>query len=364
MLRFVACGALILCFAARPASADDLQPVLAAALQGTTVPGVGALVIRDGKIDAVAVSGLRQIGHPDPLRPDDLWQIMSDTKPMTAALILRLVDQHRLSLDAPLSATLPQLAAKARAEYREITLRELLHHTAGLPPNSSDIARAFPAGLHDTRSVPEQRLAYLATALNDPPVVPPGTETHYSNSGFILAAAIAEHATGVSYETLMQREIFAPLHMTNARFGPPPDNHGHRDGRVATAEDGVPPMFDPAGGLSLTLSDWAKFCIDQLAGAKDHGRLLTAQSYRLMQQPDPATGNGLGWGFDAAFMNRQGPMLSHTGSNESWNSMVVLFPASGNGLLVNANAGAEMGGERADKAVLKALLPSLTPPVK
>ena len=364
MLRFVASTALILGFVLGPALAGDLQLVLSAVMQGTTVPAVGVLVIRDAKIDAVAVRGLREIGHSDPVRSDDLWQILSDTKPMTAALILRLVDQHRLSLDAPLSATMPDLAATARPEYRDVTLRELLQHTSGLPHDSSDIARAFPAGLHDTRPPPEQRMDYLATALNDPPVAPPGKEAHYSNTGFLLAAAIAEHATGASYEALMQREIFEPLHMTHARFGPSTENHGHLSGRVATAEDGVPPMFDPAGGMSINLRDWAKFCIDQLDGAKGHGRLLTAESYRLMQSPDPATGNGLAWGVDATFMDRQGPMLSHTGSDESWNSMVVLFPASGNGLLVNTNAGADMGGEKVDKAILKALLPSLAPQAK
>ncbi|HXC55032.1 MAG TPA: serine hydrolase domain-containing protein [Rhizomicrobium sp.] len=364
MLRFGALTAFILCFAAGPALADDLQPVLSAALQGTTVPAAGVLVIRDGKIDAIAVDGVRELGQPETVRPDDLWQIGSDTKPMTAALILRLVEQHRLSLDAPLSTTLPELAAKARPEYRAVTLRELLHHTSGLPHDSSDIAQAYAAGFRDMRSVPGQRLDYLATALKDPPVAPPGKEAHYSNTGFLLAAAIAEQATGVSYEVLMQREIFTPLHMTRARFGLTPENHGHIGGRVVTPDEEVPPLFDPAGGVSVSLSDWARFCIDQLAGAKGQGRLLTAESYRLMQSPDLATGNGLGWGVDATFMDRQGPMLSHTGSDGAWYSMVVLFPASGNGLLVNANAGADMGGEKADKAVLKALLSSLAPPAK
>jgi CubicO group peptidase (beta-lactamase class C family) len=367
-MRFTGALALILplfCGAQALAGSDPaLDGVIATAMKDTPVPGMGLAIIHDGKLSSVAVRGIREIGHADSVRTDDPWRLLSNTKPMTATLIVSLAQKHLLSLDAPLSTTFPQLAAKARPEYRGITLRQLLHHTSGLPHDSSDIAKLFGAPVPDSNPFPEQRMAYLATALNDPPVAPPGKDAHYSNTGFILAAAIAEHATGVSYEDLMQREILAPLQMTSARFGAPADIRGHMSGRVATVEDAIPPVFDPAGGLSVSLADWAKFCIDQLDGAKGHGRLLTAEGYRLLQSPDAVTGNGLGWGVDATFMDRQGPMLSHTGSDDGWYSMVVLFPASGNGLLVNANAGAGMSGEKADKAVLKALLPSLAPPAK
>lgn len=364
MLRFAAFCAIILCYAAGPALAEDLQSILAAAMQGSKVPGMGALVIHGGKIDALAVQGVREMGHDDPVRADDLWQIGSDTKPMTAALIVRLAEQHKLSLDAPLSAIYPELAAKARPEYRVVTLRELLSHTSGLPHDFSGIDRVYPEFVHDKRPLPDQRVDYLRMALKDAPVGAPGAKVQYSNTGYILAGAIVEHITGKSYEALMQREIFEPLHMTAARFGLPPENHGHLSGRIATAEDEIIPMFDPAGGVSASLADWAKFCVDQIDGSKGRGRLLSAAGYRLLQSPDPKTGSGLAWGVDETFMDRQGPMLSHTGSDGAWYSMVVLFPASGSGLLINANAGSDMGGEKADKAVLKALLPSLAPPVE
>ncbi len=324
---------------------------------------MGALVFRDGKVSQIAVRGLREMGHRDPVAADDLWQIGSDTKPMTATLIVRLAEQHRLSLDAPLATTMPDLAAVARPEYREVTVRQLLHHMAGLPHDFSGIDGVYKGFAHDARPLPEQRLAYLAMALKDAPVAPPGKEAHYSNTGFILAAAIAEHATGMPYEALMQREIFAPLQMMAARFGLPPQNHGHVDGRPAAADEEVIPMIDPAGGVSVSLRDWAKFCIDQLAGAKGHGSLLTPDGYTLLQTPDAATGNGLAWGVDATFMDRQGPMLSHTRIGRELVFDGPAVPASGTGVLINANAGASMGGEKADKAVIKALLPGLAPPV-
>jgi hypothetical protein len=85
--------------------------------------------------------------------------------------------------------------------------------------------------------------------------------------------------------------------------------------------------------------------------------LLTAAGYKQLQLPQPVTGNGLDWGNDKTVGAWQGPALVHTGSDEAWESIIVLFPESGNGLLVNANAGESMGGESADKSVLWALMP-------
>jgi hypothetical protein len=92
--------------------------------------------------------------------------------------------------------------------------------------------------------------------------------------------------------------------------------------------------------------------------------LLAPADYKLMQSPLPVTGNGLDWGYDRTLGRWQGPVLEHTGSDEAWMSIVILFPDSGNALLVNANAGKSMGGESADKSVLEALLPLVTHKVK
>jgi CubicO group peptidase (beta-lactamase class C family) len=345
--------------------AATVQAAIVAGLKMSQVPGMGAAVIRGGHLAVIAVGGVRRLGKSDPVTQDDPWLIGSNAKPMTATMILRLVEQHRLSLDAPLSSLDPALAAAARPDYRAITLRQMLSHTSGLPHDYHDIPRIMTF-FSDRRSPPEQRIAYLKLALTDAPLSPPGTAFHYSNTGFILAGAIAEHATGLSYEELMQREIFAPLGMTGVHVGLPPadGNHGHMDGKLAAAKDEIPPMMNPAGGVSLSLPVWAKFCIDQLDGAKGHGRLLSAAGYKQMQSPMPVTGNGLDWGNDAMIGRWKGPVLVHTGSDEAWESIVVLFPQSGSALLVNANGDRNMGGEPAAKSVLRALLPLVTVQVK
>jgi CubicO group peptidase (beta-lactamase class C family) len=365
LITLAACVAFSAPTLAAETDTAAVQAAIDAVLKTSKVPGIGAVVIRDGHVTGLAAGGVRRTDRPGQITTDDPWVIASNTKPMTAVMILRLVEQKRLSLDAPLSAMWPELAAGARPEYRAITLRQMLAHTTGLPHDQHDVVKLMDAEFGSTAPLPALRLDYLRLALREAPVAPAGKEFDYSNTGYILAAAIAEHATGLTYEVLMQREVFAPLGLSGVRVGLPPQdgNHGHTDGKPTAQMVEVPPAMNPAGGVSLTLSAWAAFCIDQLNGAKGHGKLLTATDYTLMQSPLPATGSGLDWGYDANFFTWQGPVLQHGGSDDGWRSIAVLFPETGNALLVDANEGERTGGDAADRAVLHALLPLVTKPL-
>jgi CubicO group peptidase (beta-lactamase class C family) len=249
-----------------------------------------------------------------------------------------------------------------RPEYRSVTLRELLSHYSGLPHDVSDL-KYFNGFFSDARPLPRQRLDYVVRALKDAPVVPPGTAFSYSNTGFVIAAVIAERAAGMPFEKLMRREVFQPLGMTSAGYGQPGagEPRGHVGGKPAAMNDGNPLMFAPAGNIHLSLRDWAKFCLDQLDGPTGGGRLLTAASYRLMQTAPAGKEVGLGWGVVDSVAGRKGPALTHAGSDGNWYAVVVLFPTLDDGALVVANAGENMGGDKAARAALKALLPDLAP---
>jgi CubicO group peptidase (beta-lactamase class C family) len=346
-----------------PASAADPSKVLANAMAGTKTPALGVLVMRDGKIAQFAVRGTRRIDRPDPVRPDDVWLIGSDAKPMTAALIAKLVDRGELSWTAPLSQMLPGLAAKMQPEYGGVTLVQFLSHRSGLPHDYHDIAY-FNAFYTDKRPPQQQRYDYIAHALTDRPVAPPGTKFSYSNSGFLIAAVIAERKTGMAYEQLMRREIFDPLGMKSAGFGVTPAGQiqGHHAGKVATLKEANPEMFAPAGNIHMNLRDWAAFCLDQMAGYHGHGKLLKPATYRMMETRLPGAETGLSWGVQPTGLGRQGPMLMHAGSDGNWMALVLLFPETENGALVTANAADDMGGDKATKAALKAILPELAPP--
>ncbi len=364
--RTLALGLLLLLSQAA-AAADKLDALLKKAMAGTQTPAVAVLVIRDGHIAQQAVRGVRRNDRPDAATRDDIWLLGSTSKVMTVAMIARLVEHGQLSWDAPLETMLPDLAAGMRPEYRRVTLVQLLSHRAGLPENARDHAfvESFFA---DTRPLPEQRLAFITTALKDAPETAPGTAFGYSNTGFLIAAVIAERTTKTSFEDLMQREVFAPLGMASAGFGPTPDGQprAHRGGKPVTAamthyDDGVPLVYTPAGNMHMSLHDWAAFCVDQLAGSRGHGKLLTPASYRLMQTAQPDSPSGLDWGVQGSIAGRKGPVLVHGGSDGNSLAWVALFPNTGNGVLVVANAADDMGGDKATKAVLGGLFPALSP---
>jgi CubicO group peptidase (beta-lactamase class C family) len=349
--------------AGQAARAEDLTPLLTKAMEGSKVPAMGVLVIRDGKVAGEAVRGLRRIDAADPVKDSDVWHLGSDGKAMTVTMVARLVERGDLSWTTPLEAMLPELAATMNPRYRKVTLVQLLSHHSGLPHDIVDEATVktmfAPA---PGMSLPRQRLRYIARALRDAPVGPT-TDFNYSNTGLLIAGVIAERREGAAFETLMRREVFRPLGMTHVGFGLTHAGQpmGHLAGHVAAPADGNPNFFAPAGNMFMPLSDWALFCIDQLDGAKGHGRLLKPATYQLMQTAQPG-GGGLGWGVQAKIAGRQGPALVHAGSDGTWYALVALFPKTGSGVLVTANAAEDMGGDKADKAAFKAVVDTLSPP--
>jgi CubicO group peptidase (beta-lactamase class C family) len=234
-----------------------------------------------------------------------------------------------------------------RPEYRATTLRQLLTHTSGLPENIED-ETTLNSLLYDESpaSLTERRRVYIARALQDEPVGRAGRFS-YSNTGFLIAAFMAETAAKTSYESLMRNEVFKPLGMTSAGFGRPPAGQpaGHMHDRVAVPRDVNPDFFAPAGNIYVSLDDWARFCIDQLQGAAGKGALLKPQTYSVTQSPPPGVPVSMGWFVRDSIAGLPGPVYYHEGSDGAWYAVVALFPASGSGVLAVANAGKDMGGK-------------------
>jgi len=349
-----------------PAEAESynaLQPLLANAMRGHSIPATAVLIIRHGAVVQEAFRGVRAGPGSPPVSRSDLWHIGSDTKAMTATLVARLAERGVLAWNVSLARQLPALASAMQPGYRNITLIDMFAHRAGFKDLiDSDFYNAFYT---DRRSSHAQRLAYLRMALAQPPAYKPGTQSLYSNRGALLAAFIAEQKTGASWETLMRHEIFAPLGMGSAGFGPTlaGQNLGHEQGTpVSGTKADDPPVLAPAGGVRLTMDDWARFAIDQMKGEHGRGRLLKAAAYRLLHTAQGGTIYGLGWGVRAELDGLHGRFLTHAGSNGYWWARIVLVPDTESGVLIAANVGPDAGADKASDIIEKAIIPTLARP--
>jgi len=327
-----------------------LEQTLAAMREKDHLPAVAALSQSEGKLAAEAALGVRALGHSELVTTSDRWHIGSDTKAFTATLIARLVEQGVMRFDDTLVASFPAFAEGMNPAYRNVTVTQLLSHTAGLPPLTDDKdLPALMAVIKSANDVKAQREAIARKYLTMPPASKAG-DFAYSNLGFIIVGAIAEARTGKSWEDLIREQIFTPLGIKSAGFGPPgtpgelDQPRGHKDeaGRLvaldpASADADNPPALGPAGTINIALKDWLLFAQDQLDGEHGHGKLLKPETYRKLHTP--VTGNyALGWG---AKLDPEGVplLLTHTGSNGFWIADIRIMPRHDMIFLVVTNAG-------------------------
>ena len=375
MRKLVMTSVLLLVFVA-PSRADDLQAFVDASLKSARethhLPAVAGLLQIDGKVVAESAIGVRALGHPQSVTTNDIWHLGSDTKAITATMIARLVEHGVMSFDDTLAKCFPDIAMNEA--YRNVTIRQMLSHMAGLPPmtDEKDLPEYMVAikGIADVRA---QRAALAKHYLMLPPARKPGTEFEYSNLGFIFAGAAAEARTGKSWEDLVRAEVFQPLGITHGGFGAPassaaveePWGHEEKNGKVvaldpASEDADNPASLGPAGTVHISLRDWMLFAQDQMDGAHGHGKLLKPETYRALHTPISSTGvYALGWG---AKLGPDGVplILTHSGSNGYWLADIRIWPKHNIVFLMTSNiAGDE--AEKAFKEVRDALTAKLHP---
>jgi CubicO group peptidase (beta-lactamase class C family) len=335
-------------------------------MAGAATPGMAALIMRDFRVTGELTAGVRALGSSAPVQRGDRWHLGSDGKAMTATLCARLVERGALAWDDTLDRRLPQLAETMHPSYRDVTLANLLTHRSGLPENITNLD-LFGQFYESPAPLPEQRLHYIDLCLREAPAAEKRAAYSYSNTGYLIAGALAERAAGEAFEPLITREVFAPLRMRSVSFnnyGGAGEPMGHVDGRIANQpRDANPAMFAPAGGMRMSLSDWARFCIAHMRGEKGASQLLSAETFRYLHTAQDGGHAALGWGSVPQSLGRRGPALTHSGSDGNWNALVVLYPSSGDGVLVVANAAESMGGDAACSAAIHAIATDLSEPV-
>jgi CubicO group peptidase (beta-lactamase class C family) len=279
----------------------ETHRVLDGLVERHQVPGA-QLVVRRGGETAVSVAGVTRLGSGDRVTAASAFALGSITKPITAKLVLALVEDGELDLDA-------SLAEHLGPAHRNRTLRQLLSHTAGLPAT----LREEHEGLTRARWA----------ARFDEEVFPPGGQFSYSNAGFVLAGHLVEVITGMSWLDAVHAIVLEPLGIS---AGEPAAGHSVQSGRTVVLDGPPGPAIEaPAGGLALSASDLValldeteRMCEDQVAG-------LAVGPFGL------ADGWGLGWA-------RYGTWWGHDGTGDGTSAHVRFDPATGDAVVLTANA--------------------------
>lgn len=180
------------------------------------LPALAAAIVTSKGLVSVAAVGVRKAGSNVLVTVDDQFHLGSDTKAMTANLIGQLVEQGKLNWDTTLEKSFPDLAPAMAPEARKITFTQLLTHHAGLPANLKGGWSAVPRA----ESLREQRRAALKITAEGQREPGSAGKFEYSNLGYAIAAAMAEQAADLDWETLMRERLFKPLGMKSAGFGP------------------------------------------------------------------------------------------------------------------------------------------------
>ncbi|MFI6011036.1 serine hydrolase domain-containing protein [Streptomyces sp. NPDC051243] len=310
---------------------DTLQQQLDDLVRTPGGPPGAIAVLRDGRGSRVVRAGVSNLATGRRPQPGDHMRIASAAKAFSGAVALSLVDRRHLRLDDTVRERLPQLP---RA-WGAVTLRQLLNHTSGLP----DYSRA-PAFARTLQANPRHRfdsrrlLDYVA---DRPLLFRPGTRYQYSNSDNIAVALMAEAATGVRYERLLDELVYRPLglfrtSLPQGHLMPVPYLHGYDVSPPAPPEDvsevlGMSGVW-ASGGIVSTPIDMTRF-VRGYVGGRLYGRPLVREQRRWIpgaaSEPAGPGRNDAGLAL-FRYTTRCGVVLGHTGNTLGYTQLIAATP--------------------------------------
>jgi CubicO group peptidase (beta-lactamase class C family) len=280
------------------------------------VPGASVLVLRDGVAVFRRAYGLADLEQRVAATPATNYRLASMTKQFTAAAVLALIEEGRLSLDDPVRKWLPSLPPAADP----VSVRHLLTHTSGLIDYEDLIPPATTEQVHDAdvlHLLESQDRLYFA----------PGTRYRYSDTGYSLLALIVARASGEDFASFLRARIFVPLGMRDTiayeagvssvahrAFG-----YSYEHPAWRRTDQSVTSAVLGDGGVYSSIDDLAKW-----DAALYDERLLSARSLALAFSPatatdDPAVRYGFGWRIS-------GETLWHSGETVGFRNVIVRYP--------------------------------------
>jgi CubicO group peptidase (beta-lactamase class C family) len=331
----------------------QLDAKIEAAMHAYGIPGVAVGVLHRGKV-YIKGYGVTNVDYPGPVDGDTVFRIASTTKTFTGTTVMRLIDRGELDLDARVRSYLPDFATADETAAAQVTVRQLLNHSAGW------LGDFF----QDTGPGDDALARYVAGMTRLPQLTSPGSVFAYNNAALCLAGRVIEVVTGSTYEAAVRKLLLDPLGLAHSRFF----SDEIVGFNVAAAHKLVKdkPVVDtsfwqlprsnaPTGGLISSARDQLRYARFHLGDgrAPNGARLLTRRSLAQMRShPGPGgtlivelDGMGVTWMLRPSAQGLQ--IVQHGGTGPGQCSGFIMVPRRGFALtlLTNSDGGGRLRNE-------------------
>jgi CubicO group peptidase (beta-lactamase class C family) len=342
----LACSGLLVANhrAARAQSSGDptferVADLVAAKMREHHVPGVALGVLRDGRV-TIRGFGVRSAEDTQPVTSDTIFPLASISKTVTTTTVMRLVEQGKIDLRAPVRKYLPDFRVADEAASRDVTIWNLLTHTSGWEGQLSAVDRG------------DETLARFVAGLStNMQLAPPGAAWSYNNAGFGVAGRVIEVVTGKTFSDAVNDLVFQPIGLSLAftRVGDIVTHRfalGHRvasDGGVTVVRPFTLGSTLPAGGAAMSMTDLLAYAQFHLGdGSNPSGsRVLTRATLDATRTPQLRKQGydedmGLGWHLRTVGSVRT---AAHGGTFAGHILLLELVPEKNFAIAILTNAG-------------------------
>jgi CubicO group peptidase (beta-lactamase class C family) len=304
-------------FAADPAT-DPVGAFVHTEMEKQHIPGLTLLVSKSGKPVRTEGYGVSNLELNVAAKPETIFQSGSVGKQFTATAVMMLVESGKVELEAPITRYFPE----APSSWKQVTVRELLSHTAGFTD--------YPKNFDEQKNYTEAELLKIVEAI--PLAYPPGTSWSYSNLGYLTLGILIHKVTGEFYGDFLQQKIFRPLQMTTTRIISEADIIPNRsagyqlvNGEVKNQEWVSPSLNTTAdGSLYFSILDLAKWdaalYTEKLLKKSSLAQMWTVASLRN-GQPN-ASHYGYGWFIEAHNGHR---LIEHEGQWQGFETQISRY---------------------------------------
>jgi len=315
-----------------------IEAYLVDVIRSTGIPGLAAAVVSDGELVYLRAFGVRRLGADDLLTPEHVFHFASVSKPFVATAIAQLVESGDLRLEDRVAEVVPYFKL-ADERYREITIRQILDHTSGMP-DVEDYEWHNPQ--FDTGAAER----YVRSMASRSLLSAPGSKRQYSNLAFDALGDVIAKVSGVDFEQHIRSRIFQPLAMKNSSF-----IHAEIEESLrTTGHVGKPARVSavypynrrhaPSSTLNSSVADmthWIRANLNR--GVLDGHRILRDESYDLLWTPSTPIPNetmavGLSW-----FLGERSGIrvVAHGGGDTGFRTQILLAPEIASGIVLASN---------------------------